>query len=164
MIFQNCLLRITILKYQSWYLCQISLQVMLLPILIWFVRLIGTTEGIVRISITEVLEVNIIWGKLFVKYCIHSTCSMHVNKVKMRLTWMLFEEILTSVLEGRFSEVESLTEQQNKAFFVSYTACVFAVYLRWPKAAHKHELKLPLFPLTVVIFTKVRLKVKSTTS
>ena len=34
-------LRITILKYQSWYLCQISLQIMLLPILIpsmwiWF--------------------------------------------------------------------------------------------------------------------------------
>ena len=32
-------LRITILKYHSWYLCQISLQIMLLPILIaWFVR------------------------------------------------------------------------------------------------------------------------------
>ena len=157
MIFQNCLLRITILKYHSWYLCQISLQVMLLPILIWFVRLIGTTEGIVRISLTEVLEVNFIWGKLFVKYCIHSTCSMHVNKVKIRLTWMLFEEILTSVLEGRFSGVESLTEQQKKAFLVSYTACVFAVYLRWKKSSS-------LFPLTVVIFTKVRLKVKSTTS
>ena len=27
-------LRITILKYHSWYLCQISLQIMLLPILI----------------------------------------------------------------------------------------------------------------------------------
>ena len=26
-------LRITILKYHSWYLCQISLQIMLLPIL-----------------------------------------------------------------------------------------------------------------------------------
>ena len=45
MIFQNCLkchspngswnnLRITILKYNSWYLCQISLLIMLLPILI----------------------------------------------------------------------------------------------------------------------------------
>ena len=39
MIFQNCLkfhepLRITISKYHSWYLCQISLQTMLLPILI----------------------------------------------------------------------------------------------------------------------------------
>ena len=37
MIFQNCLkfhelLRITILKYHSCYLCQISLQIMLLPI------------------------------------------------------------------------------------------------------------------------------------
>lgn len=29
---------------------------------------------------------------------------------------MLFEEILTSVFEGRFSEVESLTEQQKKTF------------------------------------------------
>ena len=47
---------------------------------------------------------------------------------------MLFEEILTSVLEGRFSEVESLNEQQKKSFFVSYTACVFAVYLRWKKS------------------------------
>ena len=28
-------LRITILKYHLWYLCQISLQIMLLPILIW---------------------------------------------------------------------------------------------------------------------------------
>ena len=58
MIFQNCLkfhspngswncvrsrlkkkidswLRITILKYNSWYLCQISLQILLLPILIY---------------------------------------------------------------------------------------------------------------------------------
>ena len=33
MIFQNCLkLRITISRYHSWYLCQISLQIMLLPI------------------------------------------------------------------------------------------------------------------------------------
>ena len=32
-IFQNYLkLRITILKYHSWYLCQISLQIMLLPV------------------------------------------------------------------------------------------------------------------------------------
>ena len=31
--FQNCVkLRITISKYHSWYLCQISLQIMLLPI------------------------------------------------------------------------------------------------------------------------------------
>ena len=29
-------LRITILKYHSWYLSQISLQIMLLPILIFF--------------------------------------------------------------------------------------------------------------------------------
>ena len=37
-IFQNCLklkLRITISKYHSWYLCQISLQIMLLPIQIF---------------------------------------------------------------------------------------------------------------------------------
>ena len=39
MIFQNCLkfhspLRIPISKYHSWYLCQLSLQLMLLPILI----------------------------------------------------------------------------------------------------------------------------------
>ena len=33
MIFQNCLkLRMTILKYHKWYLCQISLQIMFLPI------------------------------------------------------------------------------------------------------------------------------------
>ena len=31
-------LRITILKYHSWYLCQISLQIMLLPILILTAR------------------------------------------------------------------------------------------------------------------------------
>ena len=30
-------LRITILKYHSWYLCQISLQIMLLPVLIFLV-------------------------------------------------------------------------------------------------------------------------------
>ena len=35
MIFLNCLkLCITISKYHSWYLCQISLQIMLLPILL----------------------------------------------------------------------------------------------------------------------------------
>ena len=27
-----------------------------------------------RISLTEVLEVNFVGGKLFVKYCIRSTC------------------------------------------------------------------------------------------
>ena len=31
-------LRITILKYHSWYLCQISLQIMLLLILIWLIN------------------------------------------------------------------------------------------------------------------------------
>ena len=58
------------------------------------------------------------------------TCNMNVNKVKIRLTWMLFEEILTLVFEGRFSEVESLTEHVTKTFSVSYTACVFAVFPR----------------------------------
>ena len=32
-------LRITILKYHSWYLCQISLQIMLLPILISWINI-----------------------------------------------------------------------------------------------------------------------------
>ena len=34
MIFQNCLKFITISKYHSWYLCQISPQITLLPVLI----------------------------------------------------------------------------------------------------------------------------------
>ena len=35
MIFVHVIFRITISKYHSWYLCQISLQIMLLPIQIW---------------------------------------------------------------------------------------------------------------------------------
>ena len=37
-------LRITILKYHSWYLCQISLQIMLLPILIWKIKKLVARE------------------------------------------------------------------------------------------------------------------------
>ena len=32
-------LRITILKYHSWHLCQISLQIMLLPILMEYIEI-----------------------------------------------------------------------------------------------------------------------------
>ena len=66
---------------------------------------------------------------------------------------------------GGFLRSKVSPRNKLKAFFVSYTACVFAVYPRWQKvAADKHVLKLPLFTLTrltAVIFTKLRLKVKS---
>ena len=111
------------------------------------------------------------WGKfclrkIVCKYCMGSACNMHVNKVKIKLTWMLFEDILTSAFEGRFSEVESLTEQQTESLFriKSYPACVFAVYPRWKKvAADRHVLKLPftLTRLTAVIFTEIEGQVHS---
>ena len=79
---------------------------------------------------------------------------------------MLFEDILTPVFEGRFSEVESLTEKQTESLFRKlHGLCFFGLPpLKKKVAADKHVLKLPLFTLTrltAVIFTKLRLKVKS---
>ena len=91
---------------------------------------------------------------------------MHVNEVKIRLTWKI-EEILTSVFEERFSEVESLTEQQKKAFSVSSSLRFCGLPLVKKKvAADKHVFAmLPLVTLTrltAIICMKVRLKVKVT--
>ena len=71
-----------------------------------------------RISLTRVKFASLYQGrKLSVKYCVRS--NLHGIKVAIRLTvltWMLSKEILTSVFEERFPEVESLTEQRKKTF------------------------------------------------
>lgn len=71
-----------------------------------------------RISLTWANFASLYQGrKLSVKYYIRG--NLHEIKVAIHLTvftWMLFEEILTSVFEERFPEVESLTEQQKKTF------------------------------------------------
>ena len=78
----------------------------------------GTAEGKMRISLTWANFASLYQGrKLSVKYYIRS--NLHEIKVAIRLTvftWMLFKEILTSVFEERFPEVESLTKQQKKTF------------------------------------------------
>ena len=54
-------LRITILKYHAWYLCQISLQIMLLPILI------------ITITITIIIIMDS-WSSAFCDW-LRRTCS-----------------------------------------------------------------------------------------
>ena len=71
-----------------------------------------------RISLTWANFASLYQGrKLSVKYYIRG--NLHEIKVAIHLTvftCMLFKEILTSVFEERFPEVESLTEQQKKTF------------------------------------------------
>ena len=71
-----------------------------------------------RISLTWANFASLYQGrKLSVKYYIRG--NLHEIKVAIHFTvftWMLFKEILTSVFEERFPEVESLTEQQKKTF------------------------------------------------
>ena len=70
---------------------------------------------------------------------------------------MLFEDILTSVFEGSFSEVESLTEQQTESLLRKLHGLCFCGLPQLKKVAtDKHVLKLPLFTLTrltAVFFT-----------
>ena len=78
----------------------------------------GTAEGKMRILLTWANFASLYQGrKLSVKYYIRG----YFDEIKVAIhltvfTWMLFKEILTSVFEERFPEVESLTEQQKKTF------------------------------------------------
>ena len=75
-------LRITILKYHSWCLCQISLQIMLLPILICFnddYRNCNSTRFVPRDQVSPLLVVYCslflhIWISSFTRFFIRKNC------------------------------------------------------------------------------------------
>ena len=63
-------LRITILKYHSWYLCQISLQIMLLPI-----------QTILMFTYCFVFPINITFSIHEVSESFHTTCCIFFWKL-----------------------------------------------------------------------------------
>ena len=107
MIFQNCLkfhppngseignrkLRITILKHHSWYLCQISLQIMLLPILIFLFQLFLLTVAFfnffqaLRVLLfgTPYTSFNSDWRKQHINFFTNMSYALSFYKVNLIL-------------------------------------------------------------------------------
>ena len=116
--------------------------------------------------LTAVLEVNFVWGKLFV----NTACVVHVicTWTRWRSNWheCCSKTFWPQYSRGGFLRSKVSPSNKRKAFFVlkATRLVFFAVYPRWKKvAADRHVLKLPftLTRLTAVIFTKLRLKIKS---
>ena len=114
-----------------------------------------------RISLTAVLEVNFVWGKLFKIYCIRSTGKDQIDMNNRRNFDLGFRG---EVFWGRKSHWAT-----KESLFRKLKACVVAVYPRWKRVAADKPVfamlqLVTLTRLTAVICMKVRLKVKVTRS